>query len=104
MELKSLNDESLRKLLAEVEATVSTRPIIAECLSDIHCLVLLCPMLLLTMKSRLTGPPPGRGHTYEDKQWRRVQHLANEFLNQVEEGNSCNLANSSQVEQDCQKL
>ena len=54
-----LNDESLRTLLAEVEATVNTRPITSESLSDVHSPVSLCPMELLTMKSRVVMPHPG---------------------------------------------
>ena len=78
----SLNDESLQTLLAEVEAIVNTRHITPESLSDVHSSVPLCPMQLLTMKSRFVMPPPGefqKEDIYYKKHWRCVQHLANEF-------------------------
>ena len=78
----SFNDESLRTFLAEVEAIVNTRPITSESLSDVHSPVPLCPMQLLTVKSRVVMPHPGefqKEDIYCRKQWRRVQHLANEF-------------------------
>ena len=81
---KSLNDESLCTFLAEVEAIINTRPITSESLSDVHISVPLCPMQLLTMKSRVVVPPPGefqKEDIYYRKQWGRVQHLANEFWN-----------------------
>ena len=56
----SLNDESLRTFLAEVEAIVNTRRITSESLSDIHIPAPLSPMQLLTMKSRVFMPPPGK--------------------------------------------
>ena len=55
----SLNDESLRTFLAEVEAIVNTRRITSESLSDVYSAVPLCPMQLLTMKSRVSMPPTG---------------------------------------------
>ena len=55
----SLNDESLRTFLAEVEGIVNTRRITSESLSDVHSPVPLCPMQLLTMKSRVFMPLPG---------------------------------------------
>ena len=77
-----LNDESLWTFLAEVEAIVNTRPITLESLSDVHSPVPLFPMQLLTMKSKVIIPPPGefqKEGIYYRKQWRRVQHLANEI-------------------------
>ena len=55
----SLNDESLRTFLAEVGAIVNTRPITSESLSDVNSSVPLCPIQLLTMKSRAVMPPSG---------------------------------------------
>ena len=55
----SLNDESLRTFLAEVGATVNTRPITSESLSDVNSSVPLCPIQLRTMKSRAVMPPSG---------------------------------------------
>ena len=51
----SLNDESRRTFLAEVEAIGNTRPITSESLSDVHRPVPLFPMQLL--KSRVFMPP-----------------------------------------------
>ena len=59
-----------------------TRPITSEFSSDAHSLVSLCPMQLLTMKSRVVMPPSGEFQKEGiccRKQWRCVQHLANEF-------------------------
>ena len=56
----SLNDESLHTFLAEVEAIVNTRRITSESLSDVDSPVPLCPMQLLTVKSRVFMPPPGK--------------------------------------------
>ena len=71
----NLNNESLQTFLAEVEAIVNTRPITSESLSDVHSPVPLCPMQLLTMKSRVVMPPIGefqKEDIYCRKQWRRV--------------------------------
>ena len=54
----SLNDESLWTFLAKVEAIVNTKPITSESLSDVHSPAPLCPMQLLTMKSRVVMPLP----------------------------------------------
>ena len=83
----SLNDESLRTFLVEEEAIVNTRLITSESLSDVHSPVLLCPMQLLTMKSRVVMPPLGefqKEDIYCRKKWRRVQHSANEFWSRWE--------------------
>ena len=83
----SLNDESLRTFLVEEEAIVNTRLITSESLSDVHSPVPLCPMQLLTMKSRVVMPPLGEFQNediYCIKQWRRVQHSANEFWSRWE--------------------
>ena len=78
----SLNVESLRTFLAKAEAIINTRPITSESLSDVYSPVPLCPMHLPTMKSRVVVPPPRefqRKDIYCMKEWRHVQHLANEF-------------------------
>ena len=62
----SLNDESLRTLLAKVEA--NTRPIISESLLDVHSPIPLCPMQLLTIKSCLPQES-SRKRTDCRKQW-----------------------------------
>ena len=78
----SLNDESLRTLLIEVEAIVNSHPLTTDLLSDVNSMIPLSPMNLLTLKSRVVMPPPGVFTTpaiYCLKHWRRVQHTSNEF-------------------------
>ena len=78
---ESLTDESLRTLLTEVECIVNSRPITYESIND-NSLMPLSPMNLLSMKTKIGMPPPGnfkKEDMYCRKQWRRVQHLCNEF-------------------------
>ena len=56
----SLDDESLRTLLFEVEAVVNSRPLTTETLSDPLSLLPLMPSTLLTDKTKLILPPPGK--------------------------------------------
>ena len=78
-----LNDESLRTLMCEAAAIVNSRPLsVDDNLNDPTSLAPLTPNHLLTMKSRVILPPPGKfqeADLYCRKQWRRVQHLTNEF-------------------------
>ena len=79
---RSLNDESFRTLLAEVEGIINSRPLTVDCLNDENSPLPLSPINLLTMKSRVIMPPPGNfqsADVYSRRRWRRVQHLANEF-------------------------
>ena len=79
---KSLNDESFRTILTEVEAIVNSRPLTVETLSDPCTVRPISPSMLLTQKSDVILPPPGcfgEADIYSRKQWRRVQHLANSF-------------------------
>ena len=74
-----LDAESLRTLLIEAEAIVNSRPLAPECSDTFEPLT---PSLLLTQKSRVLLPPPGKfssADLYSRRRWRRVQHLANEF-------------------------
>lgn len=78
----SLNDESFRTLLVEVESILNSRPLTTDVLSDPHSLLPLTPNHLLTMKSKIILPPPGifqKADLYCRKQWRRVQHITDEF-------------------------
>lgn len=75
------DDECLRTLLAEVAAIVNSRPLAVETLTD-ESLMPICPNQLLTMKSNILMPPPGKFEKedlYVAKRWRRVQLLANQF-------------------------
>ena len=78
----SLNDEALHTLLLEAECVVNSRPIVTETLGDPLCSPPLTPMMLLTTKTKLVLPPPGNfphESVYSRKQWKRVQHIVNEF-------------------------
>ena len=81
---RSLNDEALSTLMAEVEAVMNSRPLTVELLSDGNSLNPISPSNLLTMKSKVVMPPPGefgRADIYCRKHWRRVQHISDEFWN-----------------------
>ena len=78
----SLTEESLQTLVVEVEAIINTRPLTTEVMNDVTSVALLSPINLLMIKSRVVMPPPGNFPTldrYSRKQWRRMQHIANEF-------------------------
>ena len=75
------DDELLLTLMAEVTATVNSRPI-ATVSADIDEPVPLSPSMLLTMKQKPLLAPPGvfvREDLYARKRWRRVQYLADQF-------------------------
>ena len=55
----SLNDESLRTLMAEVELITNSRPLTVETISDSKSEIPLLPGNLLTMKTSVVMPPPG---------------------------------------------
>ena len=79
-----LSDESLRylTLLVEVEGIINSRPITCESIGDVNSIISLSPMQLLSSKTSVVMPPPGtfqKEGMYCRKQWRRVQHLPNEF-------------------------
>ena len=81
---RSLNDEALSTLMAEVEAVMNSRPLTVELLSDGNSLNPISPSNLLPMKSKVVMPPPGefgRADIYCRKRWRRVQHISDEFWN-----------------------
>ena len=78
----SLDDESLNTFSTEIEAIVISRPLVVETINDVNSDVTLSPANLLTIKSKVIMLPPGefsRPDIYCRKQWRRVQHLSNEF-------------------------
>ena len=56
---ESLNDESLRRLLLEVEGIVNSRPITCGNIGDVNNIVPLNPIQLLSMKTKIVIPPPG---------------------------------------------
>ncbi|KAK7104060.1 uncharacterized protein [Littorina saxatilis] len=77
-----LDDSSLRTMLYESMAIVNCRPITAVHQGDPTSPEPLTPNHILTMKSSVPLPPPGKFMT-EDlflrKRWRRVQFLAQQF-------------------------
>ena len=77
-----LDDESLRTFLCESEAIVNGRPLTVETLNDPLSPLPLTPNALLTGKTKLVLPPPGKFQNedvYCRRRWRRVQHLSNQF-------------------------
>lgn len=73
-----LTTESLRTLLYEVAAIVNSRPL-GHLIDE---MTPLSPNMLLTMKSSIVLPPPGRfdeSDIYSRKQWIRVQAAAQQF-------------------------
>lgn len=79
---RSLNDESFRRLLSEVEAVTNSRPVTVEYLSDSNSATPITPNHLLTMKFKIVMAPPGkfeRPDLYSRKRWLRIQHIVNEF-------------------------
>ena len=77
-----LKDESLHTLMTEVEAIVNSRPLTVKTISDPQSLTPLSPSNLLAMKNRVMMPPPDsfvRLDLHSRSQWRRVQHLTDEF-------------------------
>ena len=78
---KSLDDESLLSLMTEVEGILNSRPLTVEMINDPSSFQPLAPANILTMKSKVVMPPPGkllRPDLYR-RRWSRVQHIANEF-------------------------
>ena len=79
---ESLNDESLRTLLAEVEGNLNSKTITCESFGDMNSYLLLSPMQLLTMKTKVVMPTPEtfqKEDLYCRKQWRRARHLCDVF-------------------------
>ncbi|KAL7874934.1 hypothetical protein SRHO_G00059040 [Serrasalmus rhombeus] len=77
-----LDTSSLRTYFYEVMAVINSRPLTAHLLNDPMGPQPLSPNHILTMKSSIILPPPGkfeREDLYLRKRWRKVQHLANEF-------------------------
>jgi len=65
-----------------VSAVVNSRPLTVENLNDPFSSDPLTPNHLLTMKSKVLLPPPGKfvkPDLYLHRRWRRVQYIVNEF-------------------------
>lgn len=79
---RRLDSASLRTYFYEVMAVINSRPLTAHLLNDPMGPQPLSPNHILTMKSSIILPPPGRFERedlYLRKRWRKVQFLANEF-------------------------
>ena len=79
---KTLDGKSLHTLLVEVEAIVNSREMTAETISDVKNDILLSPVNLPTMNSKVISPLSGSfssAHIYCQKRWRRFQHITNKF-------------------------
>ena len=79
---ESLNDESLRTLLVEIEGIIISRPITCDNVSDVNSIVPVNQMQLLSMKTKIVMPSLGisqKKDVYCQKYWWQVQHVCNEF-------------------------
>lgn len=77
-----LSDASLRTVLYEVMAIVNSRPLTVDNLNDPCSLEPLIPNHLITVKTILALPPPGKftkEDLYAQKRWRQVQYLTEQF-------------------------
>ena len=79
-----LDEESFWTLTCEVEAIINSRPLTTVS-GEPNDLELLTPSHILTAKSTVILPSPGKFHNsavYMRRQWQRVQYLANLFWSQ----------------------
>ena len=77
-----LDDASLRTLFYEAMSIVNSRPLTVDTINDPRSMEPLTPNHLLTMKSSIPLPPPGKfikEDVYARKRWRRVQYLTEQF-------------------------
>ena len=79
---KSLDNGSLLTLMTEVEGILNSQPLTVEMVNEPSSFQPLAPANILAMKLKVVMPPPGkflRPDLYCRRQWRPVQHIANEF-------------------------
>ncbi|KAJ8364861.1 hypothetical protein SKAU_G00136920 [Synaphobranchus kaupii] len=77
-----LDDASLRTFFYEAMSIVNSRPLTVESINNPISLEPLTPNHLLTMKSSVPLPPPGKfvkEDLYTRRRWRRVQYLSEQF-------------------------
>ena len=85
---KSLQDDSLLTLMTEVEGILNSRPLTVEMINGLGSFQPLSPASILSMKSKVVIPPPGkflRPDLYCRGRRSRVQHIANEFWSRCRE-------------------
>lgn len=64
------------------KSIINYRPLTVQLINDVDSPAPLCPMNILTMKTKVVLPSPGKfpkKDLYVRKRWRRVQHIGNEF-------------------------
>ena len=79
---KAFDEESLLTLMVETERILNSGPLTVETISDPTSELPLSPANILTMKSKVVMPPPGKfskPDLYCRKRWRHIQHVINEF-------------------------
>ena len=99
---KSLNDESFRTLMVEVESVVNSRPLTVATLSDPTSSLPLTPNQLLTGKTKVVMPPPGifdATSVYSRKYWRRVSTHNERILDTMAEGIPEQFARKEEVDE-----
>lgn len=77
-----LDDASLRTFFYEAMSIVNNRPLTTDSINGPKSLEPLTPNHLLTMKSSVPLPPPGKSvaeDVYARKRWRRVQYSTEQF-------------------------
>lgn len=77
-----LDTSTLRTFLYEASSIVNSRPLTTNNLNDPTSPEPLTPNHILTMKSKITLPPPGnfvRQDLYLRKRWRKAQYLCEQF-------------------------
>lgn len=77
-----LDDSSLRTVFYEAMAIVNSRPLTVDTINSPNSPEPLTPNHILTMKSSVPLPPPGKflpQDMYLRKRWRRVQYLVEQF-------------------------
>ena len=97
----SLNDESLRTLMAEVELIINSRPLIVETISDSKSEIPLSPSNLLTMKTSVVMPPPGE---FSKKEMATCTAYCRRILEQMEKGISPESSSKADMEKENSKL
>ena len=103
----SLDGESFRTLLTEVEAIINSRPLTVEHINNPRSVLPISPNNLLTGKSKVVLPPPGifqKEDIYCRKRWRRIQHLANEFWSKWRKSYLVNLQKRTKWTKHCRNF